>query len=91
MERPALDAREQRQCGGAADDGRNHTIAVASFIAIPERAAALLPDLFATPVMRGLAWGLVFFRDVLLTLAYSYARVSARVLRRSVSEPAAMS
>jgi uncharacterized membrane protein len=36
-------------------------IAVGSFIAIPERVAALLPDIFATPVMRGLAVGLVFY------------------------------
>jgi uncharacterized membrane protein len=36
-------------------------IAVGSFVAIPERVAALLPDIFATPVLRGLAVGLVFF------------------------------
>lgn len=35
-------------------------IAVGSFIAVPERVAALLPDVFATPAVRGLAVALVF-------------------------------
>ena len=35
-------------------------IAVGSFIAVPERVAALLPDVFATAIVRGLAVALVF-------------------------------
>jgi uncharacterized membrane protein len=66
-------------------------IAVGSFIAIPERVAALLPDVFATPVMRGLAVGLVFFAMFYWLWRVRTREFSARVLRRSVTEPAAMS
>jgi uncharacterized membrane protein len=64
-------------------------IAVGSFIAIPERVAALLPDVFATPIMRGLAVALVF-----IAMFYWLWRIRGReflagLLRRSATEPAA--
>jgi uncharacterized membrane protein len=66
-------------------------IAVGSFIAIPERVAALLPDIFATPVVRGLAVGLVFLAMFYWLWRLRGREFSARLLRRSAIEPAATS
>ena len=64
-------------------------IAVGSFIAIPERVAALLPDVFATPIVRGLAVALVFIAMFYWLWRIRGREFSARLLRRSATEPAA--
>src|SRR5688572_23840081 len=66
-------------------------IAVGSFIAIPERVAALLPDVFATPIVRGLAVALVFIAMFYWLWRIRARGFSARLLRRSAPEPAALS
>jgi hypothetical protein len=66
-------------------------IAVGSFIAIPERVAALLPDVFATPVMRGFAVGLVFFAMFYWLWRIRGREFLARLPHRSATEPAATS
>ena len=66
-------------------------IAVGSFIAIPERVAALLPDVFATPIVRGLAVALVFIAMVYRLWRIRGREFSARLLRRAATEPAATS
>jgi uncharacterized membrane protein len=55
-------------------------IAVGSFIAIPERVAALLPDVFATPFMRGLAVASVF-----VAMFYWLWRVRGRDFAQAVN------
>jgi uncharacterized membrane protein len=66
-------------------------IAVGSFIAIPERVAALLPDVFATPVLRGFAVGLVFFAMFYWLWRLRGREFLAKLPHRSASEPAATS
>lgn len=66
-------------------------IAVGSFIAIPERVAALLPDIFATPIVRGLAVALVFIAMFYWLWRVRGREFSTRLLRRSTTEPAAAS
>jgi hypothetical protein len=66
-------------------------IAVGSFIAIPERVAALLPDVFATPVIRGFAMGLVFFAMFYWLWRIRGREFLASLPHRSATEPAATS
>lgn len=66
-------------------------IAVGSFIAIPDRVAALLPDVFATPMMRGAAVGLVFFAMFYWLWRIRGREFAGRLPHRSATEPAATS
>jgi len=57
-------------------------IAVGSFIAIPERVAALLPDVFAAPIVRGGAVALVFIAMFYWLWRIRGREFSARLLHR---------